>query len=225
MAQQPVQDQRTGARGHRCNSFEGSSSDSSPQCPRSLRPPPNDAANWPVFICACNKERGSEVQPYGRVCDAEGDTAGSIPCSFGRNYRSCVPLAFGGKAGFPECGLANRALSAQFAPLAANRLPIGVANWPVFIEPEARSRAMKDNAMGRLATRKGTQRAPFRAPSVETIVVVSPWRWPEKQVFQRADSLIARSPLSSRQRPRTVRFRATLRTGRFSSRLKQGVGQ
>jgi len=83
---------------------------------------------------------------------------------------------------------------------------------------------VKDNAMGRFATRMGTQRARVRAPSVETIVAVSPWRLEEKQAFQSAGSVVARSPLNLRQRLRTVRFPARLRTGRLS-RLKQGAVQ
>jgi len=125
------------------------------------------------------------------------------------------------------------------SPQCPRSLPREGTNWPVFVAPAARSGAMKGNVVGRLAPRMGTRRARFRASSIETIVAVSPWR------------IIAHSPLSSRQRLRTgirvpnhlfrmreavrtrsrrvpvrfVRFRARLRTGRFSSCLKQGAGQ
>ena len=52
------------------------------------------------LLCAGAHRRKNEI---GRVRDADGDTAGSIPNSFGGNYRSCVPRAPGMKAGFRGC--------------------------------------------------------------------------------------------------------------------------
>src|SRR5208283_1538114 len=61
----------------------------------------------------------------GRVRDADGDTAGSIPNSFGRNYRSCVPRAPGMKAGFRECG--RLLVGDEFAATSEN--PIGQVRY------------------------------------------------------------------------------------------------